>query len=101
MLRVAQESAANAVKHSGTARISVSLEYAPHSVVLSIADFGNGFDVQSASRAAGRRWGLLGMRERAERIGASVTIRSRAGEGTVVTLEVPLAARLGRDGSTA
>lgn len=101
IVRVAQESAANAVKHSGTTRISVSLHYAPDSVVLSVADFGHGFDVASASRAAGRRWGLLGMRERAERIGASVTIRSGAGEGTVVTLEVPLAVRPGPDASTA
>jgi len=90
ILRIAQEAVANAVKHSGSPRIAVSLAYEPNAVTLTVADTGVGFDVASAFHTYLGRWGLLGMRERADRIGASLEVRSRAGQGTTVALRVRL-----------
>jgi signal transduction histidine kinase len=91
ILRIAQESMANAVKHSGAALVSVSLDYRPDSVVLTITDGGRGFDVEAAHRNYAGRLGLLGMRERAHQIGAALSVRSSAGAGTTVQLDVPIA----------
>jgi signal transduction histidine kinase len=91
ILRVAQESMANAVKHSGTASVSVILDYRPDSVVLAVKDGGRGFDVESALRNHAGRLGLLGMRERAHQIGGDLSVRSSEGAGTTVELHVPIA----------
>jgi len=95
MLRVAQESIANAVKHSGTPTIRLTLHFDPETVLLSVRDYGRGFDVEAAMHAYLGRWGLLGMRERADRIGAELTIESRVGDGTTVTLRTEQSRRSG------
>jgi signal transduction histidine kinase len=91
ILRIAQESMANAVKHSGAPIISVTLDYRPDSVDLTITDVGRGFDVDSALRNYAGRLGLIGMKERAHQIGAGLSVRSREGAGTIVQLNVPIA----------
>ena len=91
ILRIAQESMMNAFKHSGASFVSVTLNYKDDAVSVTVRDSGRGFDVESAKRAYTRRWGLLGMQERANRIGASLSVHSRPGEGTTVELDVPLA----------
>jgi signal transduction histidine kinase len=91
ILRIAQESMMNAFKHSGASVVGVTLNYKDDAVSLTVRDSGRGFDVEFAKRAYTRRWGLLGMQERANRIGASLSVHSRPGEGTTVELEVPLA----------
>src|SRR4051812_48086909 len=88
ILRIAQESIRNAVKHSGASVITVTLIYKEGAVSLTVRDSGHGFDVESAKRAYAGRWGLLGMQERANRIGAELSVHSRLGEGTTVELEV-------------
>lgn len=88
LLRVAQESVANAVKHSGTPSVRLTLHFDPESVLLAVSDRGRGFDVEAALHAYLGRWGLLGMRERADRIGGELAIESRVGAGTTVTLRV-------------
>jgi signal transduction histidine kinase/DNA-binding CsgD family transcriptional regulator len=89
ILRIAQESVANAVRHSGTASIRLTLAFDRDSVQFSVTDCGRGFDVHAAMRAYLGRWGLLGMRERADRIGAALVIDGQPGIGTTVTLRVP------------
>jgi signal transduction histidine kinase len=91
ILRIAQESIANAVKHSGASVVSVNLDYRPDSVVLTITDGGRGFDVEAAHRNHAGRLGLLGMKERAHQIGADLSVRSSEGAGTTVRLDVPIA----------
>ncbi|HJQ18990.1 MAG TPA: MEDS domain-containing protein [Gemmatimonadaceae bacterium] len=93
LFRIGQEATLNAVKHGKAKRISVSLTYKPRSVTLAITDNGRGFNVDQAFRAYSGHWGLLGMRERADRIGAALNIRSAAGRGTVVQLRVPIGRR--------
>jgi signal transduction histidine kinase len=86
--RIGYEAIRNACVHSKATLIGVSLEYG-HDLTLRVADDGAG--IEAAVIAAGRegRFGLRGMRERAERIGAKLAIASGAGTGTVITLTVP------------
>ena len=90
ILRIGQEAMMNAFKHSAASLVTAVLSYKEDAVLLTVTDTGRGFDVESAKRAYTGRWGLLGMQERANRIGASLSVRSRQGEGTVVELDVPL-----------
>lgn len=89
IFRVAREAVINAVKHAAARSIKVTLTYKARSATLAVVDAGRGFRAEQAFRAYAGRWGLLGMRERADRIGAKLTIRSKLGRGTTVELRVP------------
>lgn len=89
---VAREAMRNAFRHAGATRIEVRLAYGARELALEVADDGRG--IEDAVLKAGRRnghWGLVGMRERAARIGGRLGIDSDAGRGTTVCLVVPLA----------
>lgn len=90
LLRIVQEALANAVKHSHAQAVDVELSYAPNSVALRVRDDGCGFDPESLSPAGSGHYGLIGMRERAERIGGHLTLHSKPGEGTELLVEVPI-----------
>jgi two-component system, NarL family, sensor histidine kinase UhpB len=83
--RVAQEALTNAARHSGAARIEVSLRRSGRGVELSVADDGRGFAFDQSERGLG----IGGMRERALLVGGELTIESRPGQGTTVHLSVP------------
>jgi signal transduction histidine kinase len=85
--RVAQEALRNVARHARTPRASVRLVATGRELVLSVRDRGVGFEVAARGRAG---VGLESMRERARLIQARLTVRSRAGKGTKVTLRVPL-----------
>lgn len=90
VLRVAQEAFANALKHSHAKEIHVSLSYEDHSVELRVTDDGKGFDstdLQSYSRFG---FGLSGMQQRAQKIGANLIIESQDKRGTTILLLVEL-----------
>lgn len=89
LLRIAQEAITNSIKHGGAAHIRIGLEYLPEITRLSIDDDGSGFDPAAANKAAGSHFGLLGMRERAGKIGASLTIVSSPAQGCCVTVALP------------
>ncbi|HYV96473.1 MAG TPA: MEDS domain-containing protein [Gemmatimonadaceae bacterium] len=91
IFRVGQEAVLNAVKHAEARRVTVRLVYEPRSATLTVTDDGKGFKVDPAPRTYSGRWGLLGMRERSERIGAALTVRSTPSRGTIVSLKVPIA----------
>lgn len=88
LLRIAQEALANAFKHSGAKKIVVSLDYEADKVRLAIRDDGAGFDIKTARTAKGGHFGLLNMRERAEKIGARFSLVSRPGTGTEIAVVV-------------
>jgi two-component system sensor histidine kinase NreB len=67
-------------------------------VRLTVTDDGRGFKVEQAFRSYAGRWGLLGMRERADRIGGTLRVRSAPDRGTVVELRVSLSAKTRRRG---
>ena len=79
----------NVVKHSGAPEAHVTLSGTRDALLLSIADFGRGFDDRRAANRDGL--GLESMRERLRLIGGELTIRSRAGHGTTIDARVPLA----------
>ena len=86
--RVSQESLQNIAKHSQATHVNLSLREADKSIRLSVADNGAGF---SAEAAPGKpmSFGLAGMQERARRLGGKLNVRSHAGKGVVVQLELP------------
>ena len=92
LLRMVQESVTNAVKHAAPSCITVSLHAAPDRVELQVADDGCGFSVQDRVRRGPGEFGLIGLQERAEKIGARLAIHSVPGSGTTVTVILPLTA---------
>jgi signal transduction histidine kinase len=92
MLRIVQEAVANAVRHAEASTVSITLAFRPRALRVTIADDGRGFRVEPDFRAYAGHWGLLGMRERAQQIGAKLRVSSVPGRGTTATLEVPLEA---------
>jgi signal transduction histidine kinase len=89
LLRIGQEAINNAVKHAGADRILINLKFDNKHVQLSVRDDGRGFDADKQTSVNGH-FGLVGMRERADQIGGALFIRSREGEGTEVTVDVPV-----------
>ena len=88
MLRVAQEALHNALRHSGAARVDVTLDRRGQGAVLRVVDDGDGFDPH-AVRRAGRHLGLVSMRDRAGGVGGALTVESVPGKGTTIEMEVP------------
>lgn len=88
VLRVLAEALSNVDRHSGAGRVTVTLT-AGRSVVLSVRDDGVGFDPRAPGRAD--RFGLLGMAERADRLGGALRIDSAPGAGTEVVLALDAA----------
>jgi signal transduction histidine kinase len=86
--RIAQEALTNIVKHAHATRADVLLEMRDDLLVLVVEDDGIGFDATAADRAQGI--GLLGMRERAALVGATLEIESSPGAGTSVFLRAAL-----------
>ena len=87
VLRVAQEALQNALRHAGAERIDISLQADNGRLRLAVTDDGVGFDPADPALRA-RRLGLTSMEERARALGGRLSIDSRPGEGTTVTLEV-------------
>jgi PAS domain S-box-containing protein len=85
--RVAQEALRNVVRHANSPRASVWLHASECELFLCVRDRGVGFEVAARGRAG---LGLESMRERARLIQARLTVRSRRGEGTKVTVRAPL-----------
>ena len=81
---------ANAVKHAGARTIDIELRYALDRLVLWVRDDGSGFDTEKIIPLGVGHYGLTGMRERAERIGGRLTLKSKLGQGTELLIEVPL-----------
>ncbi|MBK9745674.1 MAG: HAMP domain-containing protein [Chloroflexi bacterium] len=88
LYRVIQESLTNILRHANAKTVSVIVERQPAQLHLSIVDDGCGFDIESVRSAKNRGLGLLGMQERIELLGGTLTLASEPGRGT--RLEVVL-----------
>jgi two-component system sensor histidine kinase UhpB len=86
--RILQEILTNVARHASATEVEISLSRENGSLVLEARDNGKGIPEDRISDS--RSLGLVGMRERARSFGGSVAIRGRAGEGTTVTVEIPL-----------
>ena len=90
LLRIAQEAINNSVKHAQAQRIFVDLVFDARRVQLNVRDDGHGFDSQTAGNVATGHFGLVGMRERAEQIGGTLSIHSGNRSGTEIVVDVPI-----------
>ncbi len=95
LLRTTQEALANIQKHAAAHQVNLTLTYMEDQVVLDVQDDGQGFDssadpIGETHSPDGSGFGLIGMRERAEQLGGSLTIESAPGEGTTLMIELPL-----------
>jgi PAS domain S-box-containing protein len=86
LLRIGQEALTNAIKYACAGEIRVELVYNQTQCILRVKDDGRGFGVGSAPLSSG--FGLLGMSERAERIGAQIAIQSQPGQGTEIIVTI-------------
>jgi PAS domain S-box-containing protein len=86
LLRIGQEALTNALKYANGTEIRVELIYQPTQCILRIKDDGQGFLIDRTSSHNG--FGLLGMSERAELIGAQFQIQSAPGQGTKIAVSV-------------
>jgi signal transduction histidine kinase len=87
VFRIIQEALNNVHKHSKATKVEVGLTIQQDRIVARIKDDGIGFDV-AAPPSAGRHLGLLGMKERAEALGGTFELRTAAGKGTEIQVEV-------------
>ena len=89
VLMIAREGLYNAIRHGEPRRIALGVNFDPDKCTLKITDDGSGFDVHVLARASENHYGLLGMRERVERIHGRFTLDSTIGKGTEITVEIP------------
>lgn len=90
LLRIGQEAVTNTVKHAGARSIRIELDFSEPNVVLEIRDDGKGFVPETCPGPNEGHFGLLGMAERAKRVGGEIKVASTPGTGTVIRVEIPL-----------
>jgi signal transduction histidine kinase/DNA-binding response OmpR family regulator len=86
--RIMQEALTNVIRHAQATKVAIIMGRRNDEVSLIIEDNGRGFDVEEALRRG--RLGLLGMRERSEMLGGTVTIESAPGRGTTLYVQAPV-----------
>jgi signal transduction histidine kinase len=89
LLRIGQEAMANALKHAQAQQLAIELDFAPTGVQLEVRDDGVGFVPGPAQDG---HYGLIGLRERAQQLGATLKVLSAPGQGTTIRVVVPPAA---------
>lgn len=94
LYRVVQEAVNNILKHARAKTVTVRLAASYPQLILSIQDDGVGFELPgNGSTARLEGFGLVGMRERVASLGGHLVIASRAGKGTRIRVELPLAGK--------
>lgn len=89
---IIQEAVNNAKKHAGTSEVFVRLGVRDENLLVEVEDQGKGFDMAAMEATYDSRGslGMLNMQERAERIGGVFSVQSAPGQGTLVTIAIPL-----------
>lgn len=90
LLRIAQEAVTNVLKHAKASQVWVKLHTEARRLYLRIIDNGRGFEQEDVFSSLAGHFGVIGMRERAERLGGEMHLKSHPGEGTQVEVTVPL-----------
>jgi len=89
VFRIVQEAVVNTVHHAHANRIAVKLSIAPRQLSLQVADDGCGFEPEGVFTSRNGNFGIIGMRERAERLGGQLRLESGPGRGTRLYVTVP------------
>jgi signal transduction histidine kinase len=87
VLQIAREAIRNSLRHSGKKEVRVEIDYDPDHFSLTIRDRGAGISKELLRDGKPGHFGIQGMRERAERIGAQLTVETKG--GTAWRLELP------------
>jgi signal transduction histidine kinase len=88
--QIGREALANAQRHANAQHIRLEVTFGARRLQLRVQDDGNGFDAEILQRkAVAGHWGIPGMRERADKLSAKLSIRSQPGGGTEVDLQIP------------
>ena len=91
LFRVVQEALTNIKKHAGAGKVTVKLAAKGQNIELRITDDGSGFEALTGDQLYNSgRFGLIGMRKRADLLGGTFNLRSSAGEGTTLFMEIPI-----------
>jgi len=93
LFRIFQEALTNVARHASATRVAVNLDEGPDSLTLRIQDNGRGISEEEMRQA--KSFGLLGMRERVYLLEGEIDIRGAPGQGTTVTVRIPLKPELG------
>jgi signal transduction histidine kinase len=88
MFRIFQETLTNIARHAQATKVKINLEEKDNSAILEVADNGRG--IRQSNLSDPKSLGLLGIRERALLLGGEVSIRRNDGEGTTVSVRIPL-----------
>lgn len=86
--RLLQEAVQNALKHAEASEIQVKVEMTHNTTIIIVKDDGKGFDLSEKKEQS---FGLVGMRERVDMLEGELKIDSSPGEGTIVTIRIPIA----------
>jgi len=96
VIRIIQEALSNVRKHGQTAHARVRIERQDSEVLITIEDQGQGFYPTVAPGVENQHFGLQFMHERAAKVGGTLVVESRPGQGTQVILHVPYAHKGGK-----
>jgi signal transduction histidine kinase len=91
LYRMAQECLSNVIRHAKADTASLTIQFAPTVIIMTIADNGAGFTLPETPSEFAKQghFGLLGLHERAELISARLTIESTVGQGTRICVRLP------------
>jgi len=90
VLMVAREAVYNAVHHAQPHEVKISVHFDPANLRMKVLDDGKGFDLGEVLATQDAHFGLVGMRERVERLGGSFEVKTSPGNGTELSVEVPV-----------
>jgi two-component system NarL family sensor kinase len=88
LFRVIQESLQNVFKHAKASRIDISFHYQPHLLKIQVIDNGEGFVPEKKQKGSGL--GLMNMQHRVQLAGGELSLETKEGEGTKVSILIPL-----------
>lgn len=92
LLMIAREALYNSARHAQPSRVHLLVSFDQTCCTVVVHDDGVGFDANAPSNG-GNHYGLIGMRERVDRLGGTFTLTSHAGTGTNVTVKIPRKSR--------
>jgi len=94
--RLVQEAYSNALKHASPTYVSLEIKFYPKRILITIQDNGVGFDVEQtmARSKKNSHYGLIGMNERVELLNGKMDIQSARGQGTKISISIPVSTDL-------
>ena len=90
VFRIGREALRNAIRHANATCVELSLSIAHSSLHLRVTDNGRGFEITPEIARRRGHWGLVGMQERAERLGGKWKVNSEPGRGAAISIEIPV-----------